>query len=444
MADVNFIEDIEFDQSGNNGNSGGENSGGGGTPNGGGSNNVNSPDETFATTYNIYIKSNVFEASLFINGQNTYKFIPHTFQVTKEQLFTGGPITIQAKCEGYSNNEKYILSLGFPNEDGNNPQPVRVDGEVVGLSTAYLKVDYDNGLGQRITLNTKDSGTNSRNLEFSFERKDGPPPRDKRNTFQLSYSGNNGIRVVKNDSVVFYPEKGQNFYSDIPNTNFLIESRDSTLYRISYISVSINSDRPEIIQADKDESLSIKLKLDGNYNIKVVSENVPEKVEWVEPRVKLVNTNLKPYNINSKSDYPILLRRNSAVTGVTVIVGDNLYEFKNIPNTPTFGIEIPGIAFEQVANYNVRVVPFLLSEGRPVRPDGDNIEIVDISLDDSGNLKDDLPNKPTQNTKPKEDFIESEKVVPQLPDNPYNPYLSPGDTARVVSGNVLRNQVNQK
>lgn len=450
MAEPNRIEDIDFDQQGDN-NSGGNGStpiggsgggsGGGSTGNNGdtsgGPNNPNSPDETFATTYNIYVKSDIFEASVLINGEDIYQFIPYTFQVTKEQLFTEGPITVEGRCEGYTNNEKYILSLGFPNEDGDNPSPVRVDGEVVGLSTAYLRVDYDDGSGLR-QLNTEDSGTNTRNLEFSFEKRTGPP-KTKLNTFLVKYSGldvQNAVKITKNNSVEFYPEKGDNFYSDVDNTLFLIESTNTSLYRISSITVYKNSNKPDTIQAEKDESLTIDLRLDANYTIEVNAEKVPTPIEWVEPKVELLN-NLKPYNINSKNDFPLLLRRNSAVTGVTVIVGDNVYEFKNIPKTPTFGLDIPAAAFEQIGNYNVRVVPFLLSEGRPQKPEGDDIEVVDIGNDDFDDNKE-LPNV-------RDEFETKEDVVSRPVDNPYNPYLPEerNPNSNVVDSEVLNRQINQ-
>lgn len=443
MADIRPIDDIDFDEGGNTNNGGdttptnGETSNGGDIPNEG-SNNTNLPDESFATTYNIYVKSDIFEASVLVNGEDIYQFIPYTFQVTKEELFTGGPITIEAKCEGYTNNEKYILSLEFLNDSGDNPPPLRVDDEVVGLSTSYLRVDYYNGSELR-QINTEDAGTNSRNLEFSFERRLVLEPPTKLNTFIVNYSGvQNGAKVIKNGSFEFFPETGQNYYSDVFNTDFLIQSTNPSLYRISRVSISKTSSPREVFTAEKDESLSITIKLDSNYTVSIDVELIPEVVDWVEPRIQLLNQNIKPYNINSNVDFPILLIRNSAVTGVTVIVGSNVYEFNNIPNTRTFGVEIPSTAFEQIGNYTIRVVPFLLSEGRPQKPTGDNVDVVDISLGSNREIIDDVgtiqPLPP-----PKDDFTITETTENRTPDNKYNEYLSKGNN---VFESVTEEQIN--
>lgn len=319
-------------------------------------------DETFVESYTFYIKSNISNAKVFINGEDSFKQIPAVLDISKTDLFLNGSKTIEAKCEGYDTADKYVISIEFPNKI---TPPVKLlnDNTVVGLSTAYLKVEYYDGLTNTPQLKSLESG-NSRTLEFVFNKVTITQSDNSLITFRVLYSGEaieNAVKITKNNSIDFFPQRGINTYSDVIDSTFLIQASNPTAYKISRISISQNLSEPTIYESGLDESLSFNFNLDSEYEIEVFVESAKLQQSPEVPKVELVRTDYKSYNINSKTDFPILLKSTGTVTGVTVVINDKAYQFKDVKSNSIFGIDIPYSAFDAIGSYKIKVFPYLLN-----------------------------------------------------------------------------------
>ena len=95
--------------------------GGGAVSTGGGSSVVltNTPGTPLSNeTYVISVASDIPNASILINGENTYKTTPNTVNINLSDIIGGGDRVITVEKSGYKSSEKYIVSL-VPNPDYN-------------------------------------------------------------------------------------------------------------------------------------------------------------------------------------------------------------------------------------------------------------------------------------------------------------------------------------
>ena len=67
----------------------------------------------YAPTYFFRVASNVDNASIYLNGENTFKLTPDRLSISVDDVIKNGGYTITIQKEGYTTNEKYLIEVLF-------------------------------------------------------------------------------------------------------------------------------------------------------------------------------------------------------------------------------------------------------------------------------------------------------------------------------------------
>lgn len=327
---------------------------------------------TTTTDYSEYVvrvSSNQIGATIFINGVNTQKTTPQNISVTKAQLVTGD-VTITIAKEGFSTLEYYVLSLAtLPGSVViNNSQFNRA----LGLSTAGVEIEYYIG-DVVVTPPSSIISGNSIFTDFTLSKTRITPNNLDLLALTVFVGGvTNSVLINKNGQVDLYPSLGRTEYNDISNTLFSIKSSDTKLYRITEIIVEGDGEAVETLSAKTDESLNINLTLTKDYSLKIQTEELRQPLPALDPKVALLNSDSRTYNINSNTGVPLVLRKNSDVKVITIVVGENIFEFDTLDEGDVTGVTIPHSAFKGLGQYSISIYPFSLkkyeTQVRPTTP----------------------------------------------------------------------------
>jgi hypothetical protein len=331
--------------------------------------NVSIIGDTNYAEYVVRVSSNQSGANIFVNGVNTQKTTPENISVTKTQLVSGD-VEITVSKEGFSTLEKYVLSLSV------------LDGSVVinnsrfdqplGLSTADINIQYFIGNTEQ-TPSTLIKNGNFIFTDFTLSKTRILPTDSNLLLFNVFVAGvTNSVLVNKNGQVDLYPTLGSNNYGDIKGTLFSIKSSDARLYRITEIIVEGEGETVETLTANTDESLNINLTLNKSYSVKIQTEELRQSLPALDPKVSLLDSDTRTYNINSKVGVPLVIRKNSDVKAITVVVGETIFEFDTLDEGDIAGVTIPHSAFRGLGQYSVKIYPFSLknyeTQVRPTTP----------------------------------------------------------------------------
>tara|TARA_B110000503_G_scaffold102008_1_gene152380 strand:- start:10076 stop:11416 length:1341 start_codon:yes stop_codon:yes gene_type:complete len=383
--------------------------GGGGGFGGGGSTTTTTSNQIVTTPANrvFQITSNIVGAQIYINGINTYKTTSENITFTKEELLSTDK-TITIVKEGYTNGEKYVISVENPNGATIiKPSFLRTGGitETLGLSSTVIRVKYYINDVEQVSNDSATFSSTIQNLSFNLTQSQIITNPTLYN-FNVNISGaGNSVRVVKNGSVEFFPDNGSTPYSDLGGTTFRVESANTSLYRITQI--QFNSIEPIVAAAN--ESLTYNVILNKNITISIITELVRVSNPALNPIITLLKSEAITYNINSKLGVPIGFLKNADVKAVTVIVGSDVLEFDDLQQGDVAGITIPHSVFKNIGKYGAKIYPFSLSDyENEVRPVETPIKITPKPL-------------PGIDTPSKE--ILTEVVKPIIPKVIVNPYV---------------------
>jgi hypothetical protein len=341
------------------------------------------------------ISGEVGNATVLNNGIPLEGATPKRYSIKKSDLFSKGPQTIEVRKFGFVSNEKYIFSVnsraGNPNrideiqilQDEQNPD------KIIGLENLVVDVvksvdgerrDFvlENGNYVNITFNLrrpKDDGVDislpeeNENVEVS--------------TMQINLDGPDSSVKITSRGESDFLEKGGDEIKDKYGTKFFIETSSPKLYRISQIIITDSNGKQELLTAAADQSLSTEIVLDGDTNLDITSKRLV-KVQNRKPIIRLKSADVKTYNINDKTDIPLIIEKNDAVRAISVIIGDEILEFDNLKKGQYVGIELPHRLLEKIGQYNIKLFPFSIEElskgekEKDVTP-YDNLPDVDIS-----------------------------------------------------------------
>jgi hypothetical protein len=320
------------------------------------------------TFYTIRIDSNIKDAGVFVNGQQSSKVTPSTLVVYKKDLLKG-PQTITISKEGYVSNEKFVVTL-LSKENTIVIDNPKFDVPL-GLDNTYLDVKYFVNDVEEFYDERKNSSGGFYNFTYTLSKPLNPTKDPILYNFVVRLTGNpNSVLINKNGLSEFYPIEGINRYEDLEDTTFYIKSGNPSVYRISEIVVSSDGNgTPKVLTAEKNESLSINLNLKNNYDISIRTEEVPAAVTGLDPQISLLKSDARTYNINSKLGVPIVFQKNKDVVAVTVVVGDTVLEYTDLDEGDIAGITIPHSAFSTIGKFNVKIYPFSLKDyEQQVRP----------------------------------------------------------------------------
>lgn len=333
--------------------------------NGGGSGTV-----SVKTTPNLFIfniKCNVPNFSTSVNGKTAAD--SKRITITKESLLTENKkITISKN--GYTGSEYFIVEMvddGIPLIKNN-----LISERILGIDTKDIvltKYNFNEVDGLPISILQKSSN----DLIFTLTKSGGDEyeePKSYSVRFLISGTGS-PVSVVKNGNqkAEFFPEVGKSLYEDTEGTFYKISSSDLSLYRLKTAVISTNDNQPKELNAEDGESLDIQLELTQNYTIDLITEEIFQGNDGLDPQISLVKTDPREYNINDKVGVPIMIRKNSDVQTITVIVGDDIHEFDNLDDADVIGITIPHESFSKIGKYNVKLYPFSFEDyENQVRP----------------------------------------------------------------------------
>jgi len=417
---VNRIENINFDQT---------NLTEDGVLGGGSASIGVVPINTVTNTFVFTIKSNENSFTTKVNGQVVAN--SKQLRISRDELSKNFK-KVEVSKTGYISDEYYIIEM----LDDNSPVIINSKIETpLGLSTKSIALTkYKNN--QQIGLPQFINNDVSVELDFTFNKVSNADILMEQITkYNLSFSitgKGSPVSVLKNNnkSAEFFPKIGLSTYNDISGTSYKLRSSNLSLYRITKLIVT-NQSESKLLTANVGESLEIDITLNDDYSIDIITEEVQQEIPALNPQIELVNKDTKTYNINSEVGVPLMFRKNKDVQAITVIIGDDVLEFDDLDKGDLCGITIPHSSFKKIGKYNIKVYPFSFDDyEKQVRPQvpADTIE----------------PKKVT----PKFDVTEEISIEqPKAEDiyNPYNPTSvgSGGGGSRVPIVDFI-NQTNNK
>ena len=325
-------------------------------------NNLNLADEyTFQITTE-FLEGRNTPATVYVNGIPLPNQAPNEYKVRLKTLFKEGPQTIEIKKTGYISNQKYILEVIGTGETNINDITLLEDPvsqATLGINKLELNVKYfeDN---QEKPYNRRFSGTLV-SLPFILAIDPTPVLDENLSELKINLIGpNSSVQIFSSDESELL-DSGETEYSDTTGTKYFIKSPNPTLYRISEIVITDNNGNSETLSAGKSETVSLELVLNRDLQVSILSHRVV-KVKVLKPIIKLEYATSKKYNINDKTDIPITITKNKDVRAISMIIGNEILEFDNLPGSVITGVKIPHRLIDKIGTYNIKLFPYSISE----------------------------------------------------------------------------------
>ena len=391
--------------------------------NGGGGNTGGGTKTTITDDRIVFnIKCNISGAGVKYNG-SFIGSVPKEIRISKAELLEKGDRIIEIGKTGYKSNQKYVITL-----DDNNVTFVKsdiFDGGYAGLSQAAIVIKY---YINDILQPYAQAINNNKELSFTLT------PTNGNDDFQI-YKDEFTLTVNSNGadgSILFrknlgykanmFPDNGSTKYVDKKATRYEISSTDLSKFRISKITYQKGGKAtaaPSSIAGDN-ESLTMVIKLYSDIVLDIEVEAVTEVEPVFPPKITLIKSGTRTYNINTEIGVPIAFQKNEYVKCITIIVGDDILEFDDLEDGPICGVTVPHSVFEKIGTYNTKIFPFSLSD-----------------YEDSINPVNPKPRIVPKPVRPQ--FTVSEEIVPVKP-IVTNPYIN--TNTNYLSNNIGSNGYN--
>ena len=403
--------------------------GGGGAISAGGGSSVvltNTPGTPLSNeTYVISVASDIPNASILINGENTYKTTPNTVNINLSDIIGGGDRVITVEKSGYKSSEKYIVSL-VPNPDYNftpnfniNPASSIFGGMggnfgVSGLAmfnslpsidlnnptysnTPYYKLSIRHFYNE-FEQSYGDVEGKIKDISFKLETNNVTPIKDtnvvQSTTISLEGSDNSAIAIISDDTTITETislKSGINNIVAGAGSFVTIQTANINSYRVKTIQIQSNEFETKTLSAVNDtETVSTKLKLDGSQFDVLVSTEAFQTIQANTPIISLIDSEKREYNINSKADVPIGILKNSNTTIVELRIGNFIYNFDIIDDGTSNKaiILIPAKVFTTIGNYKVILTPKnTQGDGQPIEFALNVVDAVYVGIPDIRNIQ---------------------------------------------------------
>jgi len=350
---------------------------------------VNSDANTF-----FFIKANVPGASIYLDGEFINKETPNKINIQLSDILgkAKGYYEISVKKSGYNSVEKYVIYASINPEYGNDiyyNDATELSSKYNNTAPYIISVKkYTNDVDQNFQY---DDSVKQPTLDFILTEKPIDTPEDdavifKKLTITLD---NNYVKLVQDKTKSISLIEGLNTIDAEIGSTFSISSDDITRYKIKSITLSAVNRKQRVLEAKELESISTTIALDYDTNVVIVTEKLKVLTKDI-PGLELVNSETsRIYNINSKIDAPIGVKKIGTVEKITAYVNNQKYEFDNLSKksnllgigtnknyTSSEILLIPAKAFSVIGNYRIILVPSN-SEG-----DGDIIQLIYNVVDD--------------------------------------------------------------
>jgi hypothetical protein len=316
-------------------------------------------------------------AQIYLNENNTLSSTTDSIKISYEELQKHGTQEITVIKDGYYSNEKYIVSLV---ENTNYNKNILIDNNIltwngsIGLAPVFQYPVYTSEHPYKLQITYYSNG---QVVPFSYSQDEqiislkfnnlvktlvivpNEPSKNSKVTFILE-GIKGGAQVITNGTDIAYLNIGNTVIDSKIGNVHKISSSDITKYRITSIKVSSTTQiSKEIVPTDNLESVSTELTLDSDsYIVNIKAEITPTYNKAGVPVISFLNDDVRKYNIHSKTDIPIGLYKNTAVTKISVYVGTNsfTYDISDVTTT-SVGVIIPYTDFPSIGTYKVIFVP---------------------------------------------------------------------------------------
>jgi hypothetical protein len=369
----------------------------------------------------VNIKANQ-EAQIYVNSENTFKITTDKLDVSLNDLLKFGSKTITVDKTGFKSNEKYIfravpnLNFNFSNLNfninlgdsligyqnrllPNYNEPLVGSNEPIYTSTPPFEVIVEYYKDEVIQSFPYNASNQIIDIDFNLEKGESPidvTPIDSNATITIDVDGITDSVFYSNGTINDTLTTGKVYtYTEKIGSEIAITSSDLQSYIISKIIVTnANGQVEEVTPAAesaenailnntiRNSSVFLRFEVSGNTKISIITTEAP--TTKILPSINFVNTEgVKKYNINEKSDIPIGVFKNRAVSDIAIYIGDNVYKYSKLRDDESSAVVvIPASAIQKIGSYKVVLVPSTIRKtalsllSGPTTFDGNPIEFV--------------------------------------------------------------------
>jgi hypothetical protein len=184
-------------------------------------------------------------------------------------------------------------------------------------------------------------------------------------TVFVALNGANNSAVFIKGGETFRLKQGLNEIKVDVGSKISFATSDQKLYNVSEINVVSANVKKNLKSSKTTPIITCEITVDGVYNVDIYTESnlIAQNIVGVLPEIKLGNTELKRYNINTDTGIPISIIKIGKVEQVTAYINRKSYKFTNLGTETTAVIVIPDSAFTQVGSYKTILVPYNSSVG---------------------------------------------------------------------------------
>lgn len=332
--------------------------------------------------YILILKSNVSDAEILFNGESRGTSPDRIILTTKEVRDNYGTgVTITLQKTNYTPTTKYELILSRnPEYDsfvtqqsqanqnrqgGGDFNPNEDDSEVYSnIPQSILKVNkYENDI-----LVDYQQDPNSYALELDFNltalqsnnnQNNNSGQDDEIQGFRVAVNGLlSSAKFIVNKTEQIVIDKNAGVYNFKTGDAIEIVSSDITKFRITQITArGIGIDSSQSVENDL-QSLRFAITVTRPLVIAINTAEVPP-IQAEVPTISLIKPDEnRKYNINTKTDYPIGIRKNGVVTRLRVVVGNEVITYSDIPaSEQEFIVLIPEKYLTSIGAYNIQIIP---------------------------------------------------------------------------------------
>ena len=365
------------------------------------------------------IFSNVKGASIFVNGENTFKQTPNSLDFFFSDVLKDGQKVITLQKEGHVSEEEYIISvISNRNAAEEFVQPEPIDYGIQGYDSFFRRNDVTSrdaifrpnlaytskprylfnvtkvSGGQSQILELDDAQFKSLQFTLNTKKADVPSESDKNEINVEVFAKNPAavkVTIIKGrllagitsnsltDNITL--QNGSNKISAPKNSRIKIESSDISAHRITEIAAEGKLTRYETQKANGSVSLSTTFNLEEDITFSITTEEL-EQIVLDIPTIKLNNTSVdRIYNKNTNAGLPIGITKTGTLTKLVAYVNNKEFNFTDLGNTngsgeAVIGIVIPANVILNIGRYKVIIIPYNGTNA------GDSIELIYNVVDD--------------------------------------------------------------
>jgi hypothetical protein len=368
----------------------------------------------------IALSANDTGNTIIVNGENIFKSAPTKLSYTLSEVLKAGQIIIGCQKGDLQAPEGYRISVvqnpNFDDATFSDYTPIikNIDGEftvepdvkkrVFTKTPPYIfKIEtFANGnlLNSDITLDSQSIKELNFTFPQGFEKRipDTPAPPTSILTINLTgLSRAVNLKRINFDSTLKPLDVvDDNLLLNSGNTPIIVENGEEfelstsnlNLYRITSVQFIPENGKSAPLEAQEGESLIYRFKVETNSALNIVVEEIVQTTTNI-PSIELVSSDkFLKYNINSKSDLPIVVRAVNGVNTITAFIKDKTYTFtpKTELNRETV-VVIPSIVFDTIGNYKVSLVASNVdTESKPLELTINVVDEVFIGVPDITNI----------------------------------------------------------